>query len=163
MEIKNGMDYEGYLNSSLEEYKEKQIKVSNFIKLEEKIIEKLKEIKSEKNILVFAETYCPDSREVMAVLNEMKKYVKINLYIFPRKDNEDELKKITGYAKIPTLIKLDESKKITNNYFIEFPEKFRAILKNKSETEIKNKIHQFRRGEYNHLIVEEIINKMFDA
>lgn len=160
MKIENGMNYEEYLDSSLEEYKEKQLKIEGFIELEDDTIEKLKNIKNERNILVFAETYCPDSREVMAVLNEMKKYVKINLYIFPRKDNEDELKKITGYAKIPTLIKLDKNKNITGDYFIEFPDKFRDILKNKTETEIKDKIHEFRRGKYNDLILEEIINKI---
>ena len=160
MDIKKGLDYKEYLNSSLVEYKEKQLKIEKFIKLQKNVIKKLKTVKEKIDILIFAEIYCPDCREVMAVINEIKKYADINLYIFPRKENETEMTKLFGEAKIPTLVRLNENEKIIGEPFIEFSDEFKKKLEGKSLDEMKEEIYQYRRGKYNNLIVNEIMDKI---
>ena len=52
-------DYNGYLESDLLEYREKQEKIFEKIELKQENIKKIKAIQNTVNLVVFAEIYCP--------------------------------------------------------------------------------------------------------
>ena len=128
-------DYNGYLESDLLEYREKQEKIFEKIELSQKNIKKIKGIHNTVNLVVFAEIYCPDCRALIPYIEKIKNLnSKINVSIFPRKGNENYLTAHSKEGKIPTILMEDLKKgdEIFVPVFEEFPDKIKNEICNYS-------------------------------
>lgn len=160
-------DYNGYLDSDLTEYKEKQERIYGKIILDKKNIKKIKSINKIVNLVVFAELYCPDCRALIPYIEKIRDLnPNINVSIFPRKGNETFMERHTGTAKIPTVL-IEDLKKGDEYFlpiFIEFPDEFKSELeKLEVEEEKEELIYNYRTGKRNDEIEEFLINKILKS
>lgn len=146
-------DYNGYLDSDLLEYKEKQEEIFSKIELDKKSIKKIKGIKSIVNLVIFAEIYCPDSRALIPFIEKIRVLNNhINISIFPRKGNEAFMEHYSNTPKIPTIL-MEDLKKGDENFvmiFEEFPEVTKVEIESKTDEADKIKlIYDYRTGRRN--------------
>lgn len=159
-------DYQGYLNSDLLEYKEKQEKIFEKIQLSNNSITMIKNIKVTVNLVVFAEVYCPDCRAIIPYIEKIRQLnSKINVSIFPRTGNETYLVAHSAQAKIPTVL-MEDLRRGEDNFvpvYEEFPEFIKEELKNIKNDEEKNDlINTFRKGLRNEKLEEYLVEKILD-
>ncbi len=157
-------DYNGYLESDLLEYKEKQEKIFSKIELSDNNIKKIKKIHNTVNLVVFAEVYCPDCRALVPYIEKIRSLNnKINVSIFPRKGNENYLTAHSKEGKIPTVLMEDLKKgdEIFVPILEEFPEKIKSeILSLTNEEEKSNFIYEYRTGHRNNEIENYLVEKI---
>lgn len=154
-----GISFVKFVNQDEDIHKDKTLDIYNNIKMTENIIEAIKQINIDVNIIAFAEIWCPDCMinvpplEKMCELND-----KINLTILPREGNEEYLEeyKIAGKAKIPTFILLDKDFN-KMGYFIEKPSIVKNVEDNGSQADIIVTKRKYRKGEYTEDTIKEII------
>lgn len=158
-------DYEGYLDSDLLEYKEKQEKIFEKISLDKKSIKRLKSINEIVNLVVFAEIYCPDCRALIPFVEKIRTVnSQINVSIFPRKGNEKFMLNHSEEARIPTVLMEDLKKgdEVFVPIFEEFPSDLKKELKVlENEKEKEGLIHEYRTGKRNAEIEEFLLNQIF--
>lgn len=163
LKLEEAWDYNEYLISSLKEYHLKQDEIYEKISLTEEVIEKVKEIRINTNIIVFAEIYCPDSRIVLPLVEKMRQINdRLNVYIFPRAGNEKYMELHTEHSKIPSImvedIGLPEDELIL--IYEEFLPSFKKDLELSAETERGNLISKYRTGNYNNEIQNYLIHEI---
>lgn len=143
------------LKDYLKEYAEKQLRIIEKIELPKEIIEKIKDNKKDISLKVYAESYCPDCRAIVGILENFSKYAnKLNIEYIDRTGNEEELYNLTNNARIPSIIKENQI------LLIEFPD---FVLKKLKENPNNREeiIYNFRVGKYNEDIILELYNKIF--
>ncbi|MDO4534524.1 MAG: thioredoxin family protein [Clostridium perfringens] len=152
--IENMLTYEMYLEKATEDEKKVIDSIYNQSKLSKETIDKVKNIKKNINILVFAEPYCKDCAVVLCCLMKMKDLNNnMNIKILPRKNNEDILEKYNNEKRIPTIINLDNKEK---EIFSEFPKVIQEKIKD-SEDEKSVIISEFRSGKYDNFVEKDLM------
>ena len=157
-------DYNGYLESDLLEYREKQEKIFEKIELKQENIKKIKAIQNTVNLVVFAEIYCPDCRALVPYIEKIRSLnSKINVSIFPRKGNENYLTAHSKEGKIPTVLMEDLKK--GDEIFVPILEEFPEEIKNEisafsEETEKSNLVYEYRTGHRNNEIENYLVEKI---
>ncbi|PRX21666.1 thioredoxin-like protein [Orenia metallireducens] len=160
VELEEGIGFEQYLNSSKEEYKQEQLQIYKQVNLADNTKEIISKISKKINIIIFAEIYCPDCRILLPYLEKMRELNdNISIYIFPRKGYEAVMEEYIEVARIPTILRFDSSKQLLGQ-FVEFPQDFKTMLKGLNEEEKKALIENYRCGEYNRLIEQEILEEI---
>jgi thiol-disulfide isomerase/thioredoxin len=144
LKYEEAWNYNEYLRSSLIEYREKQEKIFSKISLKQENIEKIRKIKTKVNIVAFAEIYCPDCRAVIPFLEKVRQENdNIDLYIFPREENEHYLAKITNESRIPSVFIEDIEKEELNLIYEEILPDLKSKIKehlSKGERDIAEEI-----------------------
>lgn len=158
-------NYEGYLNSDLLEYKVKQEKIFDKIKLSLDTENKLKLIKTTVNIVIFGEIYCPDCRAVVPFLEKFARVnPNININIFPREGNKAYMSKHSKVSYIPLVLIEDISKK--EGEFINILEgslpRIMKMLENLDPKEREETIYKFRIGKNNEELENYLIDKILE-
>ncbi|RKD26395.1 Thioredoxin [Caminicella sporogenes DSM 14501] len=156
----SGMDFETFISTDDESYKEKALEIYNSIEVDDDLLKRIKEINRKINILVFAEIWCPD-----CIINvpALKKLCDINsnieVKIVPRKGNEKYLEdyKVNGKVKIPTFLFMDDNFNILGK-FIEIPQAIRKIVSKGNQVDIIVAKRKYRKGEYINETIEDILN-----
>lgn len=147
-----GLSFDEFLNSSDEKDRNNTLEMYNNIKLDEVLVEKIKNIDKKINILVCAEIWCPDCVINLPAVKKMKDLNNnINISIIERKGYEDE------FEKIPTFIIYDKEFNELGR-FIERPKNIKDIEKNGTQPEIIVAKRQYRKGEYITSTIKDIIN-----
>ncbi len=159
-------DYKGNLNSDLADYKIKQEKIYDRIELKEENIEKIKNIKSTINIVVFAEIYCPDCRALIPFIEKFNRLnEKINLNIFPREGNEKYLEIHSELSRIP-LVLIEDIQKGEDEFVNIFEERLPSINEKLSELEKSEEkddlIYRWRTGKFNEELEEYLIKRILE-
>jgi hypothetical protein len=164
LKFEEAWDYNEYLISSLKEYHVKQSKIYDKISLDPDVINKIKELRINTNIIVFAEIHCPDSRVVIPILEKMRlENDKINLYIFPRTGNEKYMELHTENSKMPSImiedIGLGEDELVL--IYEEFLPSFKKTVESSEADKKEDLIYQYRTGSHNneiqHFLIDEIL------
>lgn len=134
-------NYEEYLGFNEEKDREKQEKFLADIVINYELSEEIKSINSSKNLLIFAEPYCPDCRVLVAFVERIRKlnHANINVEYLSRKDNFGKLNMLSENCRIPSVFLVDGIK--ITKILEEYPE---DILKNLTE-ELR---YSYRKGEH---------------
>ena len=158
--FKSGISFTEMLDKSDEPYRNKCEEISNKIKLDEGILNRIKSITKKINILAFAEMWCPDCQINLPAINAINKNNNIiEFKIVPREGNEEfmEKYKIDGKVKIPTFIVMDEDFNEIGS-FIEIPNIVRDVVNRGNQVEIIVTKREYRNGKYITNTIEEILN-----
>ncbi|WP_294354870.1 thioredoxin family protein [uncultured Clostridium sp.] len=158
MRLDIGLDYDEYLSMAKEEEKEFIYKLFDQGVLKDEGLDRIKDIKEELNVIIFAEPGCKDAATTIPFLIKMTQInPKIKLKYLRREGNEDLLEKLTGEKKVPTFIIVDNMGKVVRKY-IEFPKKLKEKLLNSPVEETQFIVDEMREGKYNDYIQEDLIN-----
>ena len=148
-------NFNEYLNFSTEEDKEKQLRIMDKIHLSNETTQKIKNIKKDIKLLVFAEPYCPDCK---AFVPFIQKFSELNPHILvtyiSRSENEEFLASLSEEMRIPSMFYyINDSLHIT---YLEVPKFVLERAKNgEDEGELR---YNYRTGVYNHELEEELLN-----
>jgi hypothetical protein len=142
-------NFEKYLEFNSKEDKEKQENLLNNINISAEDTKKIKGISKEKNLLIFAEPFCPDCRILVAIVERIRSLnsLCINVEYLSRKDNFGKLNMLSENNKIPCVFLIDGIK--VTKILEEYPNTFENSDEN---------ILAYRKGQYNQLIINTILN-----
>lgn len=157
--FESGSVFEEFVNMDRDINKEKILEIYNSIILHEELIHKIKQIDCIIKILVFAEIWCPDCVINVPALQKMKDInPNIDFRILPREGNENYMEpyKVSGKAKIPTFIVLDEDFK-EKGAFLETPKILKDIAAKGNQVEIMVAKRKYKKGEYIQNTIEEVL------
>ncbi len=159
-------DYTGYLNSDLAEYRIKQEKIYNKIELKKENIEKIKNIKSIINVVVFAEIYCSDCRALVPFVEKISRLnERINLNIFPREGNEKYLEIHSEASKIP-LVLVEDIQKGEDEFVNIFEERLPSVNEKleeiESDSEKDELIYKWRTGKFNEELEKYLVKRIME-
>jgi len=156
--LSNGITFEKYLEKSKLEYGDIQLTTYNSTNLSSDTKESLQNLTSIVNVAVFSEGYCPDCIITLPFIKRMAEQNKnINLYCFPKTGYENFLEDCTGDSRIPTIITFDKEMNPKGAY-VEFPKKLLEKMIPLKIEEKKNLINDYRQGQYNSIIEEELLD-----
>lgn len=134
-----------------DEHRERQLKIIDKITINDDMKNLITDKKIE--LLVFAQAYCPDCQAIVGILENIAMLdPNLDITYKPRTGNEQELEKYNKDKRIPTVIL--NGKTIIS----EFPDFVKDLMQYGDYEEIK---YNFRTGNYNKEIIEEIILKLF--
>ncbi len=158
IDLSKGFTFEEYLEKSKLKYGDIQLTAYNSTNLSSGTKESLQNLTSTVNVAVFSEGFCPDCIVTLPFIKRMAEENKnINLYCFPKSGYENFLEEYTGVARIPTIITFDGEMNPKGAY-VEFPkELFEKMISLKIE-EKKNLVNDYRQGNYNAIIEEELLD-----
>lgn len=144
-------NFEQYLCFNEEKDKEEQLALLQKINISADQTAKIKGISVKKNLLIFAEPFCPDCRILVAVVERIRKLnqLSINIEYLSRKDNAIKLEMMTENSKIPSVFLLDGLK--VTKIMEEYPSGLEITDETKKE---------YRKGKYVDLIIETILSKI---
>lgn len=151
--------FKEFIEGDEAKHKDKMIKYSNVLTIDEQLREEITSLSIKTKILVFGELWCPDCTLNISALEIMNKLNnKIEFKIIEREGYEDTIKEITNSdtIKIPTIIVMDKHYNV-KGLFIERP---KEILELENETDqIKRivKMREYRNGLYIGETIKEII------
>jgi alkyl hydroperoxide reductase subunit AhpF len=148
--FETGYDFEQEFNQSDISHREKAKEYRENMQISEEIINKVKSIEKEINILGFSELWCPDCQINLTVIDYLTKLnPNIKLKLQSREGHEEIIKQHSddGRVKIPIFIYLDSNfEKIGS--FIELPTNVRSVENGDDQVEkIKTK-KAYRKGNY---------------
>ena len=153
----NYMNYIEYINCADGEERQVIDKLFKQCILENKGLDKVKQLEKRVNILVITSTKCKDSATIVPFLIKLKELNdKIEINFLLKKDNEELLEKLTNESRVPTFLILDSRNNVLRK-FIEFPRGVKEILRNSSVEMTQDIIDKMRNGKYNELIQEDLI------
>lgn len=108
-------------------------------------------------VAAFVELFCPDAAVLLPYLSRIEEINdQIRIHFFSVKGNEVLLQNLTGVAKIPTLVILDEDD-LPVGYYVEYPKAFKdrmALLEGESRRHL---LRDFREGEMGDLIEKDLV------
>ena len=158
MDLSQGLSFNEYLRKSTEEQRKAQEEMYERVQLSESAKEAVKQINEPINIMFFSEGYCPDCIVAMPFIKRVAEENKnINVKIFPRKGNEENLEGFVGTARIPTILVFNKDMEPKGAY-VEFPKVLIEQMARLSIEEQKSLISEYRQGKYNKLIEEELLS-----
>lgn len=157
MDLSKGSTFEQYLDQSKLKYGDIQLTAYNSTNLSSDTKESLQSLTSTVNVAVFSEGYCPDCIVTLPFIKRMSEENKnINLYVFPKTGYENFLEECTGDVRIPTIITFDKEMNPKGAY-VELPKKLLEKMTSLKIEEKKALINDYRQGEYNSIIEEELL------
>jgi len=158
--FKNGISFTEMLNKSDEPYRNKCEEIINNVKVDENILNNIKSITKQINILAFAEIWCPDCQINLPAIDAISKNNNnIQFKIVPRDGNESYLEKhkVDGKAKIPTFIIMDENFNEIGA-FIEIPSIVKDVINRGNQVELIVTKREYRNGKYVSNTIEDILD-----
>lgn len=155
--MKKGLTYKEYLNKATNEQLEMILRHEECEKITKEGIDKVKNLKKKVDILVFAELRCEDAATTIPILNQLCNLnEKINVKFYYKTENEEFISKLIGDGKIPTIISMNEEKRVLDSY-LEFPRIVREKIAGKSDEDRKKVVKQVRSGNFNKDIQNDLI------
>lgn len=144
-------NYEEYLKFGSDSDKEKQVQMLKEINISSKYTDIIKSISSEKNLLIFAEPFCPDCRILVAIVERIRALNPngINIEYLSREENFGKLNMLSSDNRIPCVFRVDgiKIKKILEEY--------------PSELEVTDEVKkEYREGKYTDLIIKVLLNAL---
>lgn len=158
IDLTKALDFEGYLDKSTEEQKEKLLETYEVTKLSEEVETAVKSIDDKVNVVVFSEGYCPDCIVTLPFVKRMEEVnSNIKVFYYGMKGNKELLEQYTGVARIPTVMTFTDKMEPKGAY-VEVPQPLAekaAVLSGEKQKEL---ISEYRQGKYNDLIESELLN-----
>lgn len=149
-------NYKEYLKNGSEMDAAKQEKILTKIEINQDLQEKIKAYDKKVELMVFAELFCPDCKATVAILEKVAELNdNINITYYPRTTNLEVLQKLSGAAKIPTVINADTKEVIMIEFTDYVYEQFGRDKLAKAEI-----VYNSRTGKYNNENIEELIAKI---
>lgn len=151
-----------YYNEFLEYANDEELHIINEFRertsLREEGLERIKDIKDPVHILAFSETRCKDAASEIPFLMKLAELNdKITVRFLKREGNEALLERISGDARIPTFLVLNDKGEVIRKY-IEFPIKLKNKLNECKVEDTQNIIDDMRLGKYDQFIQEDLIS-----
>lgn len=113
-------NYENYINFNDGEGKFEQEEMLKNIVIDLELSNEIKSISSEKNLLIFAEPFCPDCRILVAFVERIRKLNPNNITVeyLSREGNRAKLNMLSENSRIPSVFLMDGIKitKILEEY-----------------------------------------------
>ena len=113
-------NYENYINFNDGEGKFEQEEMLKNIVIDLELSNEIKSISSEKNLLIFAEPFCPDCRILVAFVERVRKLNPNNITVeyLSREGNRAKLNMLSENSRIPSVFLMDGIKitKILEEY-----------------------------------------------
>lgn len=157
MDLTKGSTFEQYLEQSKIKYGDIQLTAYNSTNLSSATKESLQTLATPVNVAIFSEGYCPDCIVTLPFIKRMAEENKnINLYVFPKTGYESFLEECTGDKRIPTIITFDKEMNPKGAY-VELPKKLVEKMIPLKIEEKKALVNDYRQGEYNAIIEEELL------
>ncbi|WP_245984626.1 thioredoxin family protein [Biomaibacter acetigenes] len=157
--FEKGVIYSDFLKGADEKSYLKLHEIYNNLHFSEDIKGRIKSIGREINVLIFAETWCPDCVVSVPALVKMAEENKnIKYAILPREGHEDFLEKYRyeGKPRIPTFVFYDENFSELGS-FVEIPQKIKIIYEKGYQPDIIVARREYRQGKYYNMIAEEFL------
>lgn len=158
--FKQGISFEEFVNKDTDTYKEKTLQILKDIKFNDELLDKVKKIDHEINVLVCAELWCPDCMINVPVIEKMREINEnIKISIVGKEGNEKIFKKYAPEenVKIPTFVFYDKDFNEMGS-LVEHPSKVRDILSNGSQPNRIVAMRKYRKGEYAEETLRDILN-----
>lgn len=159
--FESGITYQQEFDKSQEEHKEKALNYMENMVISEPIIEQVKNINKEVNILGFSELWCADCQINASVMNYLTQLnPNINLKLVSLKGNEEIIKQHSddGNVKIPIFLMLDENYEKVGD-FIEVPSNVRKVEHLEDQVQRILIKKEYRKGKY----MEQTVLDFLDA
>jgi len=158
IDLSKALDFQGYLNKSTEEQKDKLLKTYETTKLSKQAEEEIKKLDKNVNVVVFSEGYCPDCVVTLPYVKRMQELnSNIKVFYYGMNGNKELLEEYTGTSRIPTVMTFTEDMKPKGAY-VEVPQPIAekaAVLPSDKQKEL---IKEYREGKYNNLIENELLD-----
>lgn len=148
--FKSGISFQQEFDKSKEEHKQKALDYINKMVISEEVIEQVKNIDKEVNILGFSELWCADCQINASVMNYLTQLnPNINLRLVSLKGHEEIIKEHSGdgNVKIPIFLMLDENYNKIGD-FIEVPSNVRTIEDTDDQVQRIIVKKEYRKGKY---------------
>lgn len=158
LNLLGGLNFDEYLMKTTEEQRKAQKDIYDGIQLSQAAIEYVRHIEEPINIMVFSEGYCPDCTVALPFVKRLaEENNNIIVKIFPREGNKEALEDLVGNARIPTILAFNKDMEPKGAY-IEFPKALVEKMVRLNIEEQKQVVGEFRKGEYNSLIEQELLD-----
>ena len=165
-----GINYQEYLDTADEETRQKHLHYLEKMKLTEDEKEGLENIKSEKKLLVFCDTFCNDCRITLALLEALRRSSpSIGYRIVSREGNEGLMERLSGDNGIPLIVELGEDGVRSSNagdvkgvklIYNEFPDILHDDMKEADPESREKLITDFRKGLYKDVMLKQLVEKL---
>lgn len=160
--FESGISFQQEFDKSQEEHKQKALDYIKNMEISENIIDQVKNIDKEVNILGFSELWCADCQINASVMNYLTQLnPNINLRLVSLKGHEEIIKEHSddGKVKIPIFLMLDENfNKIGD--FIEVPSNVRAIEETENQVERIQIKKEYRKGKFMEQTVRDFLDSV---
>lgn len=157
--FKMGISFYDFVNKDDDSYKEKTLEVYNNINFSEELLGRVKSIDKKINILICAETWCPDCMINVPVVEKMRDLNKhIHISIVGKEENVDFFKKysLNEIIKIPTFLFFDEKFNLLGS-FIERPQYVKEVANSGNQPAVIVTMRKYRKGEYTEETLKDIL------
>lgn len=159
--FESGISYQQEFDKSQEEHKQKALNYIENMVISDAIIEEVKKVDKEVNILGFSELWCADCQINASIMNYLTKLnPNINLKLVSLKGNEEIIKQHSGdgNVKIPIFLMLDENYQKVGD-FIEVPSNVRKVEDLEDQVQRILVKKEYRKGKY----MEQTVIDFLDA
>ena len=167
----SGTGLEEYLNSADEETRQKHLHYLDKMKLTEDEKKELAEnIREDRELLVFCDTYCNDCRITLALLEDLRRSSRsIKYRIVSREGNEGLMERISGDNGIPLVIEIGEGSVRSSNggdvkgaklIFNEFPDVIHDDMLQADSDGREKLVKDFRKGLYKDVMLKQFMDKL---
>jgi thiol-disulfide isomerase/thioredoxin len=157
IDLSNALDFDGYLNKNNEEERQNLVEAYEKTVLSNKIVDAVKAIDKEVNIVVFSEGYCPDCIVTLPFVKRMQNLNEnLKVYYLGMKGNKELLEEYTGTSRIPTVMTFTKDME-PKGVYIEVPKVIAEKMAKVPSDKQRELVLEFRQGKYNELIEEELL------
>jgi thiol-disulfide isomerase/thioredoxin len=157
IDLSKALDFDGYLNKNNEEERQNLVEAYEKTVLSNKIVDAVKAIDKEVNIVVFSEGYCPDCIVTLPFVKRMQNLNEnLKVYYLGMKGNKELLEEYTGTSRIPTIMTFTKDMK-PKGVYIEVPKVIAEKMAKVPSGKQRELVLEYRQGKYNELIEEELL------
>jgi thiol-disulfide isomerase/thioredoxin len=157
IDLSKTLDFDGYLNKNNEEERQNLVEAYEKTVLSNKIVDAVKAIDKEVNIVVFSEGYCPDCIVTLPFVKRMQNLNEnLKVYYLGMKGNKELLEEYTGTSRIPTVMTFTKDME-PKGVYIEVPKVIAEKMAKMPSDKQRELVIEYRQGKYNELIEEELL------
>jgi thiol-disulfide isomerase/thioredoxin len=157
IDLSKALDFDGYLNKNNEEERQNLVEAYEKTVLSNKIVDAVKAIDKEVNIVVFSEGYCPDCIVTLPFVKRMQNLNEnLKVYYLGMKGNKELLEEYTGTSRIPTVMTFTKDME-PKGVYIEVPKVIAEKMAQMPSDKQRELVIEYRQGKYNELIEEELL------
>jgi thiol-disulfide isomerase/thioredoxin len=157
IDLSKALDFDGYLNKNNEEERQNLVEAYEKTVLSNKIVDAVKAIDKEVNIVVFSEGYCPDCIVTLPFVKRMQNLNEnLKVYYLGMKGNKELLEEYTGTSRIPTVMTFTKDME-PKGVYIEVPRVIAEKMAKVPSDKQRELVLEYRQGKYNELIEEELL------
>jgi thiol-disulfide isomerase/thioredoxin len=157
IDLSKALDFDGYLNKNNEEERQNLVEAYEKTVLSNKIVDAVKALDKEVNIVVFSEGYCPDCIVTLPFVKRMQNLNEnLKVYYLGMKGNKELLEEYTGTSRIPTVMTFTKDME-PKGVYIEVPKVIAEKMAKMPSDKQRELVLEYREGKYNELIEEELL------